>query len=96
MDGDAKATVALWLKVRDESVIDDLLEACDRLYGADGEVVLDCSSVRRMDTRAIAALEQLAACAEEQGVHVVLRGVNVEVYKVLKLLKLAPQFTFVN
>ncbi len=94
MDGDAKATIALWLKVRGESVIDDLLEACDRLYSADGEVVLDCSSVRRIDAHAIAALDQLAACAEEQGINVVLRGVNVEVYKVLKLVKLASSFSF--
>ncbi len=96
MGADAKATVAVWLKVRGESVIDDLLEACDRLYSTEGEVILDFSSVRRIDARAVAALDQLAACAEEEGINVVLRGMNVEVYKVLKLVKLTSHFTFVN
>ena len=32
--------------------------------------------------------------ADEKGVKVVLRGVNVDVYKVLKLVKLASRFSF--
>jgi anti-anti-sigma regulatory factor len=57
------------------------------------EVALDCKPVRRLDGNDIRALENLAVKADEKSVKVVLRGVNVEVYKVLKLVKLAGRFT---
>jgi len=38
----------------------------------------------------------LAARAQEKSVRLVLRGVKVNVYKVLKLVKLAPRFSFLN
>jgi len=40
-------------------------------------------------------MESLAGRADEKAVKVVLRGVNVDIYKVLKLMKLAPRFSFV-
>lgn len=89
-------TVSVWLKVADQSLVHDLRQACERLDSADGEVVIDCSSVRRVGPGALDALAQLAEYADELGVRVVLRGVNVEIYKVLKLVKLAPHFAFVN
>ena len=52
----------------------------------DGEVTLDFSSVRRIDPGALRAMEELARMADEKDVKVVLRGVNVDVYKVLKLV----------
>ncbi len=88
--------VAVWLKLASDNLADDLLDACERLESADEEVVLDLSSVRRIDPAAITAIDHLAACADELGVRVVLRGVNIEVYKVLKLTKLTPHFSFVN
>ncbi|HVP43832.1 MAG TPA: STAS domain-containing protein [Terriglobales bacterium] len=96
MGADARATIAVWRKVRGESVTDDLLDACERLEGANGDVVLDLSSVRRIDPGAISAIDELATRADELGVRIALRGVNVEVYKVLKLVRLAPHFVFVN
>jgi hypothetical protein len=36
-------------------------------------------------------MENLATTADEKAAKVVLRGVNVDVYKVLKLMKLAPR-----
>jgi len=51
--------------------------------------VLDFSDVQRIDTSGVQALEKLAD-------QTVLRGVNTNVYKVLKLLKLAPRFRFVE
>ena len=42
------------------------------------------------------ALEQLAGLAAEKSVKVVLRAVNVDVYKVLKLLKLTGRFVFLD
>jgi len=73
-----------------------LQEALVKLDGAQGELVLDFSSVRRLDARALKVMEQLAILAAGKSVKVVLRGVNAEVYKVLKLVKLAPRFSFLT
>ncbi len=89
-------TVAVWLKVENDNVVGDLHDVCDRLDSAEPEVVLDFSMVRRIDPSAIAAIDRLATSAEQLAVRVVLRGVNVEVYRVLKLVKLAPRFSFLN
>jgi anti-anti-sigma regulatory factor len=65
-----------------------LQEALEKLDSAKGELVLDFSSVRRIDSSELRALENLANVAEEKSVKVALSGVNVDVYKVLKLVKL--------
>jgi anti-anti-sigma regulatory factor len=52
--------------------------------------------VSRVDPAAVRALEDIARVADEKNVKVVLRGVNVDVYKVLKLMKLTRRFSFVN
>ena len=52
--------------------------------------------MRRIDSSALRALEEFARIADEKAVKVVLRGVNVDVYKVLKLVKLTRRFSFVN
>jgi hypothetical protein len=41
-------------------------------------------------------MEEFARIADDKAVRIVLRGVNVDVYKVLKLVKLAHRFSFVN
>jgi hypothetical protein len=41
-------------------------------------------------------MEELAQLASEKNVKVALRSVNVDVYKVLKLVKLTRRFSFVN
>ncbi|MGA3076280.1 MAG: STAS domain-containing protein [Bryobacteraceae bacterium] len=69
-------------------------QALAKLDGAGREVALDLSSVRRIDPSAIGALEKLAGAADEKAVKVSLRGVHVDVYKVLKLVKLTPRFSF--
>ncbi len=96
MNGAGIATVAVWLKLDGESVAHDLQDACDRLYTTEGDVVLDFSSVQRINPATIDAMEELADKADDLGVRLVLRGVNVEVYKVLKLVRLTPHFLFVN
>src|ERR1039458_4797910 len=48
--------------------------------------------VRRIDSSELRALENLAKVAEEKSVKVALSGVNVDVYKVLKLVKLRWHF----
>jgi anti-anti-sigma regulatory factor len=66
------------------------------LENANGQLVLDFSSVRRLDATALRAMEQLAGIADEKGARLALRGVNVDVYRVLKLVKLAPRFAFLT
>ena len=41
-------------------------------------------------------MEEFAGMADDKGVKVVLRGVNVGVYKVLKLVKLGSRFSFMS
>jgi anti-anti-sigma regulatory factor len=84
----------VWLESDGTGAVPALREAIGRLDGAEGEVVLDFSAVQRIDSRALEAIGTLAASAEGKGVQVVLRGVNVAVYKVLKLMRLEPRFSF--
>jgi len=49
-----------------------LQEAGKNLTAADGETVLDFSSVRRIDATALRALEEFARVADEKAVKVVL------------------------
>jgi anti-anti-sigma regulatory factor len=84
---------ALQHKIDGERVVPCLEAAREKLDGADGEIILDFSSVGRVDARALRAMEQLAAGAESRGVKLVLRGLNSDVYRVLKLMKLTPRFS---
>jgi len=90
------AMIAVFLDIDETRVVPALREAGGKLDGTEGEVVLDFSSVRRVDSSALRAMEDLARIADEKTVKVVLRGVNVDVYKVLKLVKLTRRFSFAN
>jgi len=80
----------------DGELVSEALRAAEKqLDGADGEVALDFSSVRRIGPSGLKALEAFAAKADEKAVKVVLCGVNVSVYKVLKLAKVTQRFSFV-
>jgi anti-anti-sigma regulatory factor len=85
---------AVWLKIDPERVAQTLQEAVEKMDGAGCEMVLDFSSVRRLDPGAVAALARLAGLADGKAVKVALCGVNIDVYRVLKLVKLAPRFSF--
>jgi anti-anti-sigma regulatory factor len=87
---------AEWLEIDGEGVVQALQAASETLNTAKGDVVLDFSSVRRIDPSALRALAGLAAAADEKAVKVVLRGVNVDIYKVLKLVKLTSRFSFLT
>ena len=89
-------TNGTWLKIDEKRAMLDLQAAVNSLDRADSELVIDCSGVRRLDPREVEALEDLANQAEGRQVRVVLHGVNVDVYKVLRLVKLAPRFSFTN
>lgn len=88
------ATIAVFLMVDEPHASSALIEGAGRLEGQSGEVVLDFSVVRRIDSAALRALQQFAHVADEKGVRVVLRGVNVALYRTLKLVKLAQRFSF--
>jgi anti-anti-sigma regulatory factor len=90
------AMIAVFLNIDEQHVALALQEAGEKLDSAEGEAVFDFSSVRRIDSSALHAMEEFARIAEEKGVNVVLRGVHVDVYRVLKLVKLTRRFTFVN
>jgi len=77
-----------------DGTIASLLNAQEQLGDSQSDVVLDFSKLARVDAAAIAALQQFATKAEQKGAHVTLRNVNVDVYKVLKLVKLTRRFTF--
>jgi len=87
---------AMLFKIDPERVADSLQELCAKLDSAKGETILDFSSVQRIDVKAIQAMEELARLADARAVKVGLRGVNVEIYKVLKLVKLAHRFSFLT
>ena len=88
--------IAVWMSIDEERLVPALQAAGEKLERTTGEAALDFSSVRRLDASALRALEDLARIADEKAVKVVLRGVNVDVYKVLTLVKLTSRFSFVN
>ena len=88
------STNTVWLEIDGDRVAHALQTALEKLDGAGGDLVLDFSSVRRIDPSALRAMENLASIVDGKGLKVALRGVNVEIYKVLKLTKLAPRFSF--
>ena len=90
------AKIALWLKVEGGQVASALREAGETLDTAGGEVVLDLSSVHRVDPEALRAMDEFVEAAGDKGVKVALHGVSVDVYRVLKLAKLTPRFIFVG
>ncbi|MGA3089287.1 MAG: STAS domain-containing protein [Terriglobales bacterium] len=90
------ARLAEQLKIDEGRVVEALQAARERLDRVEGEMVLDFSSVRRIDPCALRAMEELADTADHQGVKLVLQDVNVAAYKVLKLVKLASRFCFAS
>jgi ABC-type transporter Mla MlaB component len=90
------ATIAMMFKIDGEGVAPALQEAGEKLDKADGQMVLDFSTVRRVDPAALFAMEELAGIADGRCVKLALRGVNIDVYKVLKLVNLTRRFSFVT
>jgi anti-anti-sigma regulatory factor len=87
-------TTTNWLTLDEKSLTAALREASQVLARSEGELGLDFSAIRRIDSSALQALEEFADFAGEKGAKVVVRGINPSVYRVLKLLKLASRFSF--
>lgn len=89
-------TIAEFQKIDAHRVTETLEKATEVLDSAPHELALDFSTVNRIDSRGLRTLEQLVQKAEEKKVKVTLRGVNVDLYKTFKLIKLASRVSFVN
>lgn len=61
-----------------------------------GDVVLDLSLVHTIDANGLRALQEFSSTTETKKIKVTLRGVNVTLYKALKLARVARSFDFVN
>ena len=85
-----------WQRIDGARLTEDVTASCDRLDATEGEMFLDFSAVQRLDPAGLGAVKALAQLAEQKSVKVIIRGVNVDVYKVLKLARLTSRFSFVN
>ncbi len=90
------AKIAEWFRVDPARVSDSLRDAQQKLNAVEGEQVLDMSSVRQVDVKGMAALQELMSVAEEKKLKLILRGVNIDVYRVLKLTRAADRLAFIN
>lgn len=90
------ATLSVMPKLETEHFVEILEDARKRLDSAEGEMIIDFSTVSRISPAAIGTLEELARLADAKAVRLVMRGVGVEVYKVLKLMKVASRFSYLN
>ena len=88
-------TNTLCLKIDANNVMAHLLQAEESL-GAWQELALDFSGVTRIDSAGLQAVQRFAHRAEDKKIKVALRGVNVNVYKTLKLARLTSRFSFEN
>ncbi len=88
------ATIAPMLRVDGARLLEGLEDAREKLDTAAGEMALDFSSVVRLNPSAVTAMQALAGAADEKKVRVVLRGVSIDMYKVLKLVNLTQRFGF--
>ncbi len=66
----------------------------DLLENAGSEIYLDFASVRRMDAGDLGQLVELVSQAQARRIQVILGSVNVDIYLVLKLVKLASPIEF--
>ncbi len=89
------AAIVVW-RIEEGGLVSALQEAEAKLDTVTGELVLDFSAVHRIDASALRAMQELARAAEERAIALRLRGVKVDIYKVLKLAGLAAAFSFVD
>lgn len=88
------ATIVEAVRAGEPNLMVVLRAAAKKLDSAGSEVVLDFSGVRRIHESALEELRDLALKAEDNSCKLVLKRVSVDVYRVLKLVKLASRFHF--
>ena len=79
-----------------EHVAQQVIDIRAKLATEGPEVLLDFFLAQSLDPAGIRALEELAGAADIEHAKIVLRGVNIEMYKVLKLAGLSDKFTFID
>lgn len=82
--------------VDEQKLVFQLGSIAKDMQGEPREIALDFSSVSRLSSKDVIAIEAFVRTAEDKKVKVTLRGVNVPIYKSLKLVKLARRFSFVH
>jgi ABC-type transporter Mla MlaB component len=90
------APIAELVAIDPKDVTRSLLQAAEKLSSTPADATFDFSPVKQLDASAVRALEEVARVADEKSFRVALRGVNVDVYKVMKLVKLSQRFSFEN
>lgn len=81
------------LNLNENSMVPALKEAAEKLDGVEVEMVLDCSSIRRLDASSLRAIHDFGRRAEGRA-KVTIRGLNLDGYKALKLARLTGMFSF--
>lgn len=90
------AIVAEWVKIDSRHMLESLAVAQTKLDAGESELVLDFSSVERLDAATLNQLTELGAIAAAKSARIGLRGVNIGVYRVLKSAKIAAEFVFLS
>jgi anti-anti-sigma regulatory factor len=65
-----------------------------KVDGTEPEIILDFSPVSQIGPNELTVLGDIAAAADRKTIKVTLQHVRVDIYKVLKLLKLSSRFCF--
>lgn len=89
-------TISTTIDIDEQRLAAVLDQASKQLETAKHEVVLDFSSIRRIRASDVSQLEEIARAAEVGEIKIALRGVDVDIYKTLKLMNLTPKFLFVD
>ncbi len=84
------------LKIDEQCMVATLQELGAKLENTVSDVIVDFSNVRRVNPAALEALTEFADAADDKEVTVLLSGVSVDVYRVLKLASLAQRFSLVS
>lgn len=82
--------------ISEEHIAQQLIDIREKLPAEGPEVLLDFFLAQSFDPASIRALEDLAGAAEGVSAKIVLRGINIEMYKVLKLAGLSDKFLFID
>jgi anti-anti-sigma regulatory factor len=82
--------------IDEEHIAQQLNDIREKLATEWPEVLLDFFLAQSFDPASIRALEDLAGAADSVNAKIVLRGVNIEMYKVLKLAGLCDRFSFID
>jgi anti-anti-sigma regulatory factor len=92
----AMETNTAFLSIDEGNLTSAFENAGKTLDGEREQFGVDLSCVRRIDSAGLNAIQDFAHRADEKKVKVVLRGVNANVYKMLKLARLTRHFLFAN